>query len=77
MESMQPLSAARLPDALLTIETVGAVTGLDRKFIHRATAAKNFPTPVRIGNSRQMRWRSADVKAWIAAQLPVDSKAAA
>lgn len=70
MQHLQPISAAKLPNALLTIQTVCAVTGLDRKFIYRATAAKKFPAPVRIGCSRQMRWRSSDVNAWAAAQMP-------
>lgn len=68
MQNVQPLSAARLPNALLTIQTVCAITGLDRKFIFRATAAKNFPQPVRIGNSKQIRWRASDVSAWATAQ---------
>lgn len=77
MQVSQPLGAARLPNALLVIDTVCAVTGTDRPYIYRATAAKKFPAPVRLGNSRQLRWRSSDVEAWIAAQLPDDSKAMA
>jgi predicted DNA-binding transcriptional regulator AlpA len=74
MESKQPLSAARLPNALLTIDTVCAMTGLPRTFIYRA---KDFPAPARIGNSRQMRWHSAAVNDWIAAQKPSAPKVAA
>jgi len=77
MQTPQPISAARLPDALLTLQTVCAVTGLDQRFIQRATSQNQFPAPARIGNSLQRRWHSADVRAWIAAQRPAAPKVAA
>ncbi len=64
MQSLQPPNVAKLAYALLTIQTVCAITGLERRFIYRAIAAGSFPPPVRIGNSRHTRWRAVDVSAW-------------
>ncbi len=64
----QSLEAAALPDALLKIQTVGTVTGLSASSIFRKTAAGEFPDPVRLG-ARCTRWRAADVRAWLAAQV--------
>lgn len=63
----QPLSAASLPDALLKMNTVCAVTGLSPSSIYRKTATGEFVTPVRLG-ARCTRWRAADVRNWMAAQ---------
>ena len=65
----QPLDAVILPDALLKVQTVAAVTGLSASSIFRKTAAGEFPEPVRLG-ARCTRWKSASVRAWIAAQGP-------
>lgn len=67
---LQPLEAASLPDALLKIATVAAVTGLSASTIFRKLAADppQFPEPVRLG-SRCTRWKSASVRAWLAAQV--------
>ena len=64
----QPLEAASLPDALLKIQTVATVTALSASSIFRKTAAGEFPEPVRLG-ARCTRWRAADVRAWLAAQV--------
>lgn len=64
----QSLEAASLPDALLKIQTVGTVVGLSSSSIHRKTAAGEFPAPIRLG-ARCTRWRAADVRAWLAAQV--------
>lgn len=64
----QSLEAASLPDALLKIQTVGTVTGLSASSLYRKTAAGEFPEPVRLG-ARCTRWRAADVRAWLAAQV--------
>lgn len=63
----QPIEVANLPDALLRVQTVAAVTALSSSSIFRKTAAGEFPKPVRLG-TRCTRWRSADVRAWLAAQ---------
>ena len=66
----QPLEAASLPDALLKIQTVAAITGLSPSTIFRKLAADppQFPEPVRLG-TRCTRWKSASVRAWLAAQV--------
>ena len=66
----QPLEAASLPDALLKIQTVAAVTGLSPSTIFRKLAADppQFPAPIRLGK-RCTRWRSACVRAWLSAQV--------
>lgn len=63
----QPLDAARLPESLLTIKTVRALTSLSPASIYRKVAASDFPQPVRLG-SRCTRWRAGDVTAWLAQQ---------
>ncbi len=67
----QPLEAAHIPDALLSIETVSALTGWSRSTIYRQVAAGAFPQPRKLG-PRCTRWRAGDVMGWLA-----DSAAAA
>ncbi len=62
---LQPLHAAQIPDALLKLQTVCALTGLSRATIFRKTAAGSFPQPARLG-TRCTRWRAGDVTAWLA-----------
>ena len=61
----QPLNAISVPDALLKVATVGAVTGLSSSSIFRKVAAGEFPQPVRLGK-RCTRWRASLVTAWLA-----------
>lgn len=67
--SAQPVEVATIPGALLRLSTVQAVTGLGATSIYRRLAAGTFPAPVRQG-SRCTRWRSDDVRAWLAQQTP-------
>jgi len=69
----QPLHAAQLPDALLKVHTVGAVTGLSASSIFRKTAAGEFPAPIKLG-ARCTRWRARDVRAWLASLTPTAAK---
>ncbi len=62
----QPLEAATLPQALLKVRTVAAITGLSPASIYRKLAT-GFPQPIRMG-ARCTRWRAGDVTAWLAAQ---------
>ena len=64
--AQQPLDAATIPDALLKVGTVAAVTGLSSSSIFRKVAAGEFPQPVRLGK-RCTRWRAGLVTAWLAA----------
>lgn len=63
----QPLAAVSVPDALLKVATVTAVTGLSTASVYRKARAGQFPQPVRLG-ARCSRWRAAEVQAWLAAQ---------
>lgn len=65
-EKRQPIEASTLPDALLKVSTVEAMTGLSRATIYRKLA-DGFPQPVRLG-SRCTRWPAAAVREWIQAQ---------
>ena len=66
--SSQPLQAAQIPDALLTIATTGAVAGMSSSTIYRKAASDpTFPKLVRIG-TRCTRIRAGDLTAWLAAQ---------
>lgn len=63
----QPLEAANVPDALLKIRTVAALTGRCENSIYRLEKLGEFPRAIRAGK-RCTRWRAGDVKAWLAAQ---------
>lgn len=63
----QPLHAAQIAEALLTIRTVSAVTAISPATIYRKMAAHAFPSSLRLGN-RCTRWRAGDVMAWLSAQ---------
>ena len=63
----QPVEAGSLPDALLKIQTVEAMTSLSRPSIYRLLREKQFPEPVRMGR-RCTRWPAAAVREWIQAQ---------
>lgn len=70
----QPIEAVTLPDALLKKPTVCAITGLSGSTIDRKTASKSFPAPIKLG-TRCTRWRAADIRAWLAQQVPVGTEA--
>ena len=63
----QPLQAAENPDALLTVQTVTAITGLSTSSLYRKMAAGQFVAPIRMG-ARCTRFRAGDVTAWLRAQ---------
>lgn len=66
----QPLNAALLPDALLTLKTAGAVSGLSVATIYRKAATDpTFPGLVKLG-ARCTRIRARDLIAWLASQVP-------
>lgn len=73
----QPLQAAENPDALLTVQTVTAITGLSTSTLYRKMAARQFVAPVRMG-ARCTRFRAGDVTTWLRAQAAAaQAKAAA
>jgi prophage regulatory protein len=66
--ALQPIEAARIPDALLMIPTACAVTGLSPATLYRKAATDpTFPKLIRLG-SRCTRIRAGDLTAWLAAQ---------
>lgn len=66
-KTIQPIAAAQVPDALLRLPTVAAVTGLSESSVRRLTAAGKFPAPVATVE-RRTRWRAGHVTAWLRAQ---------
>lgn len=64
----QPLEAAAVPSALLTITTAGAIGGMSSATIYRKAASDpSFPKLVRIGK-RCTRIRAGEWLAWLDAQ---------
>lgn len=68
LRKLQPLAAAEIPNALLTIKTASAVAGLSEATIYRKVAADpTFPRLVKMG-ARCTRVRAGDLMAWLAKQ---------
>jgi prophage regulatory protein len=66
----QPLHAAQIADALLTMRTAAAVSGLSEATLYRKAARDPaFPKLVKLG-ARCTRIRAGDLTAWLAAQVP-------
>lgn len=66
--NLQPLHAAQLPDALLTLRTSASVAGLSVSSLYRKAASDPaFPKLVKMGK-RCTRIRAGDLMAWTAAQ---------
>lgn len=64
----QPLHAAQIADALLTIKTASAVAGLAPATIYRKAASDpTFPKLIKMG-TRCTRIRAGDLTAWLAQQ---------
>jgi prophage regulatory protein len=66
----QSLQALHIPEALLKIQTVEAVTGLSESTIRRKVAEKKFPAPVKDG-ARCTRWVAGQVSNWLRAKAAV------
>ncbi|WP_036596582.1 helix-turn-helix transcriptional regulator [Ottowia thiooxydans] len=60
----QGVETVQIPEALLKIQTVVAVTGLSESSIRRRIAAGTFPAPVRDGR-QCTRWVAAKVQNWL------------
>jgi len=65
-------TATSAPDAaatlLLDVQAVAVMVGCSSRNIYRLSDGGRMPRPVRIG--RLVRWRTADIEAWIAAGCP-------
>lgn len=62
--SAQTIDALRIPEALLKIQTVTAVTGLSESSIRRKISIGEFPAPVKDG-PRCTRWVAGQVSQWL------------
>lgn len=66
--NQQPLHAAQIADALLTLKTASAVSGLSEATLYRKAATDpTFPKFVKLGQ-RCTRIRAGDLTAWIASK---------
>lgn len=63
----QPASTLHIPGALLLPAVTAIVTGLSIPTLYRKVKAQDFPAPVKLG-TRCTRWRSDDVRDWLAAR---------
>ncbi|RYH43101.1 MAG: AlpA family phage regulatory protein [Alcaligenaceae bacterium] len=64
----QTLQALHIPEAMLKIQTVIAVTGLSESTIRRKVADGTFPAPVKDG-TRCTRWVAGTVINWLRAKV--------
>ena len=70
--TVQPVTASFVPEAMLTWQTVMALSGLSESSLRRLRAVNpSFPRLYRLAGCA--RFRAADVRAWLAAQKPEDS----
>lgn len=53
---------------LVTVDQVARTLGLSVRTVRRMDSAGKLPAPVRVGGS--VRWRKADVAAWVTAGCP-------
>ena len=63
----QTLLALHIPEALLRIQTVTALTGMSESTIYRRVAEKRFPAPIKDG-LRCTRWVAGTVSQWLRAR---------
>lgn len=65
--AIQTIESIKIPEALLTIRTVVAVTGLSETSIRRKVRQGQFPVPVKDG-TRCTRWVAQSVLNWLRAK---------
>lgn len=65
--TVQTIQALHIPEALLKIQTVTAVTGMSESTIRRRVAEGKFPAPVKDG-TRCTRWVAGQVSNWLRAK---------
>lgn len=63
----QTIQALHIPEALLKIQVVTAVTGRSESSIRRMVAEGKFPPPVKDG-ARCTRWVAGQVSSWLKAK---------
>lgn len=66
--NQQPLQAAQIPEALLTLKTASAIAGLSEATLYRKAATDpTFPKLICLGK-RCTRIRAGDLSTWLRAQ---------
>lgn len=63
----QTIDSLRIPEALLKIQVVTAVTGRSESTIRRMVAEGKFPAPIKDG-TRCTRWVAGQVSNWLRAK---------
>jgi predicted DNA-binding transcriptional regulator AlpA len=63
---VQDIAVASDPDALLTVETVSALTSYRPSVVRKLANSGRLPAPVRVG--RLVRWRAGEIRAWLQGQ---------
>ena len=63
----QTIDSLRIPEALLKIQVVTAVTGRSESTIRRLVKEGHFPAPVKDG-ARCTRWVAGQVSQWLRAK---------
>jgi len=53
---------------LLTVNEVATLLNVSPRHVHMLRATQQLPPPVRLG--RSVRWRRAELEAWVAAGCP-------
>ena len=53
---------------LLTVNEVARLLNVSPRHVHMLRATQQLPPPVRLG--RSVRWRRAELEAWVAAGCP-------
>ncbi len=66
--STQTIDSLRIPEALLKIQVVTAVTGRSESTIRRMVAEGKFPKPIKDG-TRCTRWVAGQVSNWLRAKV--------
>ncbi len=51
---------------------VAMLLGISRRSVHRLRSANQLPPPLRIANTRIVRWRRRDIEQFVAAGCQVD-----
>lgn len=64
----QTIDSLRIPEALLKIQVVKAVTGRSESTIRRMVSEGKFPAPIKDG-TRCTRWVAGQVSNWLRAQV--------
>jgi excisionase family DNA binding protein len=59
----QPVLETSPADRLLTRDELSRMLKLSKRTISRMIATRKLPPPIRLGHS--VRWREADISAWI------------